>query len=150
MAGLHRVHVSGHLAAPFHALHGLHGLHAPLGFATILAGGIAIAGAIALLVPFAEPFGSASSLSVAQITGMVRPYINEWRPEADPLLTLESGVQVKSSNLKGIEIGGDRYYYRLRNTMSFDPLSRGEAGDYQSIAVLDEGTQWESEVYRLK
>ena len=150
MAGLRRVHVWGHLAAPFHALHGLHGLQVPLALAVVLAGGIAIAGAIALAAPFTGSFGSASSLSVAQITGMVRLYINEWRPEADPLLTLEGGVQVKSSNLRGIEIGGDRYYYRLRNTMSFDPLSRGEAGDYQSIAVLDQGTQWESEVYRLR
>jgi len=144
MGLLRRVHVSGHLAAPLHAL------HVPLLFATVLASGLALAGALALSHPLATWFDPSFTPSVAQITGIVRQHINEWRPALDPLITLESGIQVKSSNLNGIEIGGTQYYYRLLNTMSFDPVSRGEANDYQRIAVLDQGTQWESEVYRLR
>lgn len=88
--------------------------------------------------------------SLSEITETVRRYTSEWSPLADPLLTLENGVQVKASNARGIEIDGVTYYYRFIHTFSFDPLSRGEAAEVVPVATLDAGTQWEVQVYRLK
>ncbi len=57
----------------------------------------------------------------------VLTYVGSWRgPEIDPLVTLPSGVQVKSSNYYGVRIGATTYYYNLAPHTSFDPLARGE------------------------
>ena len=65
------------------------------------------------------------------------------------MIIMEDGVQVKSSNIKGIEIDGKRYYYRTGFGFSADPVSRDETVGYQIFMVLDAGTHFETEVYRL-
>lgn len=144
MALLRRMHVPGHLVAPWHAL------HVPLMLATVLTAGFAITGTAAAALPLASVVAPTFSPSVARITSVVRQHLSEWQPAVDPLLTMDNGVQAKASNVNGIEIGGTRYYYRVRNSVSFDPLSRGTAGPVQVVAVLDQGTQWETEIYKLK
>ena len=119
-----------------------HGLHAikPLAFATT-----------GMLVNTAYfPANAATNLpSRAEIVSSVTSYINEWTPERDPLVTVPGVGEVKASNLHGVEVAGQRYYYRVLGGASFDPLSAGQAGRYETVAVLDQGTPWEVQIYQI-
>lgn len=84
-----------------------------------------------------------------RIEAAVKSYLEQWLPLADPFVTLENGVQMKSSNFYGVELEGERYYYRPRHQFSADPVSRGDARDYQVVLVLYANTDFETEVYRL-
>ena len=97
-------------------------------------------------IALAEP---ETSINETDVIATVVKYANEWDPAQDPLVTLENGVQMKSSHVDGIVIGNERYYYRLHYGFNYDPVSRGAAENYTVIAVLDSGTQWEMEIYRL-
>jgi hypothetical protein len=85
----------------------------------------------------------------AQVVQAVTSYINQWQPQADPLMTVAGVGQVKSSNVDGVEIEGRRYYYRMVGAASFDPVSQGAAERYTTVAVLDPGTEWEVQIYHL-
>ena len=91
---------------------------------------------------------STSAPTREQVEAAVRSHLYEWIPLMDPLMTLENGAQIKSSNVKGIEIAGQRYFYRPRYGFSADPITRGRASDYQLVLLMDPGTQYETEVYR--
>ena len=110
--------------------------------ARLLAEVLLLAGPLSFLRPADGP-------SPAQVAGLVRQHAAEWNPARDPLITVAGGVQVKSSNVHGVEIGNVRYYYHFTRTFSFDPLARGEVQDYAVVAVLDPGGPFEAEVYRL-
>lgn len=86
--------------------------------------------------------------SQAVIDSVLR-YANEWQKDKDPLITIPDGAEIKSSNLYGVEIEGMRYYYRLSNSASFDPLSQGDdPAKYEVITVIDPDTPWEVQIYR--
>ncbi|MBI4499096.1 MAG: hypothetical protein HY689_14500 [Chloroflexi bacterium] len=85
-----------------------------------------------------------------RVVARVISHINEWNPQADPLITLPGGVQAKASNVYGIDINGMRYFYQLTRGSSFDPLRVGTAEDYEVVAVVDAGTPWEVLIYRLR
>ncbi len=131
--------------APFHAI--AEHLHPPAllgalaGF-SFAAAGLLMNGAYFSAVTKAAP-------SSTEIVNTVTSYINQWQEQSDPLVNVAGVGQVKSSNLQGVEIGGQRYYYRLVGGASFDPVSRGEAGHFNTVAVLDSGTQFEVQIYRL-
>lgn len=93
--------------------------------------------------------GGAAGMNPGQIEAAARGYIGEWQPLSDPLITLENGTQVKSSNVNGFEIDGTRYYYRLVYGFSADPVSRGRVKNYQVVLVINPGTEWETEIYRV-
>lgn len=93
---------------------------------------------------------SAQTSSYAFATTNIMGYVNEWSPDRDPLVTLPGGVQAKSSNVYGVEVGGVRYFYQLTQSSSFDPLRAGKVSDYETIAVVDGGTPWEVLIYRLR
>jgi len=81
-------------------------------------------------VPVAEPRSP-----VEQVVS----YAIRWRgPQSDPLITLPSGITVKSSNYRGVKIGDSTYYYNLAPRPSFDPLARGDLTEDQIrvIAVV--------------
>lgn len=137
-----------HLHVPIAAIPGA--LALPVALSGVAAAGIAVLGFLVTVGPLALLTEAPVAPSTHQITATVTKYLNEWQPLVDPLVTLEGHVQVKSSNVYGIEIEGERYYYRFRNSFSYDPVSRGQAKDHSTVAVLDQGTQWEVEVYRLR
>lgn len=118
---------------------------------TLLA--VLFASSLAAIAPGARtaslPQGSTPALSSTVVEEAVRSYLDEWHPLKDPLTTLGDGVQVKSSNFYGVQIEGERYYYRPRYQFSADPVSRGAARDYQVVIVLDADTGFETEIYRL-
>lgn len=91
-------------------------------------------------------FGTAEE----RVVDAVQRSLLEWRPESDPLVTVEGGAPVKSSNYDGVEIEGTRYYYRPLHHLSRDPVARGAARDYAVVARLNPGTAWEVEIYRLR
>jgi len=100
----------------------------------------------------AENVTQASALAptrMEQLESVVMSSLLQADPLADPFVTLENGVEVKSSNVNGIEIEGDRYYYRPRFEFSGDPVSRGVTRDYRVVIVLNAGTDYETEVYQL-
>ena len=66
------------------------------------------------------------------------------------LVTLSNGAQAKSSNVHGVEFGGQRYYYQLTRQASFDPLRLGAIHDYAIVTVVDAGTPWEVLIYHEK
>lgn len=115
-----------------------------------LAGGLALFTALAVGRNFVQPASPAVRPSEERIVAVVNQYLNEWQPLKDPLVTLENGAQAKSSNVKGVEIDGLTYYYRLVNAPSFDPMSLGVAGNYEVVAMMDPGTHWEVQVYRRR
>jgi len=93
--------------------------------------------------------GGAKAVNPVQVETAARAYIGEWQPLTDPLVTLDNGILVKSSNVNGFEIDGDRYYYRPIYGFSADPLSRGQIKEYQVVLVVNAGTEWETEIYRV-
>lgn len=92
---------------------------------------------------------AAAEPSEARVASVVRQHAAQWQPLADPLVTVAEGVQVKSSNVYGIEVDRVRYYYHFTNTFSYDPIARGEAGNYSLVTVIEPGSPFEVEVYRL-
>lgn len=84
------------------------------------------------------------------VVASVRDYVDQWTPERDPLVRLPNGIEVKASNYYGVKVDGTRYYYRLVHDQSFDPKSRGEAGQFEAVATLDAGTPFELEIYSWK
>ncbi len=132
-------------AAPFHAV--AHRLRPPALLGALAGFSFAAAG---LLVNGAY-FGAVTKAAPTntEIVNAVTSYINQWQEQADPLVNVAGVGQVKSSNLQGVEIGGQRYYYRLVAGASFDPVSQGQAGHYTTVAVLDSGTQFEVLIYQL-
>jgi hypothetical protein len=83
-----------------------------------------------LLIAYATGLVQAPSTPPAQPVSpvaQVLSYAGSWRgPTLDPLITLPSGLQVKSSNYRGVRIGDTTYYYNLAPHTSFDPLARGK------------------------
>ena len=57
----------------------------------------------------------------------------------DPSITLANGLKVKSSNYRGVRIGGTTYYYSLSPRPSYDPLARGEVTSDQINVVVIRG-----------
>ncbi len=109
-----------------------------------------IALALTAVAPVVHPEVFVEGPGPEQIEAAVRSYLYEWSPLNDPLMTLQSGVQVKSSNVNGVEVGGERYFYRPRQGFSADPITRGLSGDYHLTLVMDPATDFETDVYRLK
>jgi hypothetical protein len=93
--------------------------------------------------------GSPLVPTIDRVEARVKTYLDVWNPAADPLITREGGIQVKSSNVNGVEIDGERYYYRVVSGFNADPVSRGETRDYRVVSVLDAGTDFETEIYEL-
>lgn len=112
--------------------------------------GLAVATAGLLVNGAVVPGFGAPAPSQAQVVASVSGYINQWQPAVDPLIELAGVGQVKTSNVEGVQVGGERYYYRMAGSASFDPVSRGHAERYRTIAVLDQGTDWEVEIYQLQ
>lgn len=102
--------------------------------ATILIIGLSavLIGTATDLVHPAPPPAAEPSAPVNQVLA----YAIQWRgPERDPLLTLPSGLTVKSSNYRGVTIANTTYFYNLAPRPSFDPLARGEVGADQIVVV---------------
>ena len=112
---------------------------------------LALALTLSAVVSLIGTSGVASqTASYSPVVTQVMSYVNEWSPQRDPFVTLPGGVQAKASNVYGIEVNGERYYYQMTRDTSFDPLRAGKAGDYEVVAVIDAGTPWEVLVYRLR
>jgi hypothetical protein len=83
----------------------------------------------------APTFAAASPSPVSEVLS----YATTWRGAAeDPVIRLAPGLPVKSSNYRGVRIGGTVYYYNLAPRQSYDPLARGEvtADQIQVDAVV--------------
>ena len=100
---------------------------------------------------------SADSISKVQrtqaqinVADTLQSYIATWRQQDDPLVTLPDGVQAKSSNVNGVEIGGTRYYYQLTHHVSFDPLRLGKLTNYEVVSVVSPNSPDETIIYRAK
>lgn len=124
-------------------------LHLPRGRSWMLYTGVgllAIAATAAATLAFSKP---ASAVDAATIQNVVLSFANTWDPKADPLVKVKDGVMAKRSNVEGVMVGDVRYYYRTINSFSFDPVSLDKAKRYEIVSVVDEGTDWETIVYRL-
>ncbi len=86
---------------------------------------------------------------LTRIEASALDHVSQWQPLEDPLVTLPDGRQAKSSHVNGIEVDGVRYYYRIRYAPNADPATLGEVTRYQVVSVLEKGTQWETEIYRI-
>lgn len=133
-----RIHQPGHVLP--------HYIPALLGtMAAMLAALVGLIGSAAPFTMFSD-WGQPSHQEVVRV---VTPYIDQWEPSVDPLITLSGVGEVKTSNVEGVMVDGHRYYYRLVNSFSYDPVSRGDAKDYRMVEVLDPGTQFEVQIYQL-
>lgn len=132
--------------APVHSL--TQRLHLPAVLGTVAGVAFATTGMLVNTAYFPAN-AAATAPSKAEIVSSLTSYINEWTPERDPLVTVPGVGEVKASNLQGVEVAGQRYYYRVLGGASFDPLSAGQAGRYETVAVLDQGTPWEVQIYQI-
>ncbi|HEY8885112.1 MAG TPA: hypothetical protein VIO35_07350 [Chloroflexota bacterium] len=83
----------------------------------------------------APTFAAAPPSPVSEVLSLA----TTWRgPAGDPVIALAPGLPVKSSNYRGVRIGGTLYYYNLAPRQSYDPLARGEvtADQIQVVAVV--------------
>lgn len=55
---------------------------------------------------------------------------------ADPLVEIQPGRSVRSSNLRGFALRGAVYYYRIPGQQEADPLSRGQVTPDQIEVLL--------------
>lgn len=53
----------------------------------------------------------------------------------DPLVEITPGVSARASNLRGMALDGEHYYYYVEGARNFDPLSRG-AVDASEVELL--------------
>ena len=69
----------------------------------------------------------------------------------DPLLEISPGVTARESNLRGLMLHGETYYYYFEGQRGFDPLSLGKV-DLEKIEVVarDEGGATPLVIYRLR
>lgn len=96
------------------------------------------------------PVASASELDSDQVVDEVLSYVETQR-EDDPLMEVESGIWVKTSNVKGVKVNGDTYYYSLWPHMSFDPVARGEVTeDEVDVVYEDDDSDMPLVIYRMK
>jgi hypothetical protein len=102
---------------------------------------------IGLVVSSSLVIGLATGRISAPTSAAARPspvsevlsYVTTWRGAAeDPVITLAPGLPVKSSNYRGVRLGGTLYYYNLAPRQSYDPLARGAvtADQIQIVAVV--------------
>lgn len=56
----------------------------------------------------------------------------------DPVVEVAPGVMVRSSAVRGFELGGVTYYYYFEGRAGYDPLSRGRVTDSQVEVVARE------------
>lgn len=66
-----------------------------------------------------------ASVVKEDVIDKVKSYIIDHR-EDDPLVEVDNDLWIKQSNVEGIVINGERYYYSLIPHMSFDPVSVGK------------------------
>lgn len=105
---------------------------------------------LAGLVSLATSSGQAPvTNNLAEVQNRVVTLANSWDPDLDPLVEVREGVVVKQSNISGVKVGSDRYYYRMPYSTNYDPVSRGIAKEYKVVSVVDAGTPWEIIIYRL-
>jgi DNA/RNA endonuclease YhcR with UshA esterase domain len=90
----------------------------------------ALEGDILLDQPTPDRDQPAQALEQAAIVEKMLGYI-EGEQADDPLVEVEDGIFVKSSNVHGILIDGTRYYYSLFPHMSFDPVVAAKIGEEQ-------------------
>jgi len=92
---------------------------------------------------------SSNDVGVALVQLEVLSYTDSWNPEKDPLVAVQGDSMAKRSNVEGVVVDGVRYYYRMPNGPSFDPVSLGKAKDFKVLSVMDTGTPWEVVIYHL-
>lgn len=117
--------------------------------AVVLAGLLIAASMFVFIEPNSVRLKPAQQVVAGQVATLVGTYMEQWDPEKDPLVELPNGMQAKSSNVYGVEFLGNRYFYRPRHHASYDPVSMGKAPKPIVVAVLYQGTEWETEVYMV-
>ena len=95
------------------------------------------------------PISYANTFRLQDVIKEVLSYAEQERAD-DPLVEIEPDVWVKSSNVSGVEVMGDTYYYTLLPHMSFEPVARGEAGlNRITIVYEDNETTHPIVIYQL-
>ncbi|QZT34966.1 hypothetical protein HUR95_06930 [Caldalkalibacillus thermarum TA2.A1] len=85
----------------------------------------------------------------AKIVKHVLTYAQTVRDD-DPFIEAEPGVWVKQSNVEGIVVDGQRYYYSMIPHMSYDPLARGEVSMEDIDILYDEQGEFPVMIYTVK
>ncbi|MBX0330350.1 hypothetical protein K2Z83_22055 [Oscillochloris sp. ZM17-4] len=99
------------------------------------------------LLPTSTPFASHQDLTpvVEMVRGSLSGAIN------DPMVDVVPGVSARSSNLRGLSMGGSVFYYYVEGHANFDPLSRGVVGhDSVEIMLRDSSGPSAFVIYRMR
>ena len=92
---------------------------------------------------------SSKDVDMALIQLQILFFADSWNPEKDTLVAVEGDSMAKRSNVEGVVVDGVRYYYRMPNGPSFDPVSLRKAKHFRVVSVMDAGTPWEVVIYRI-
>ncbi len=105
-----------------------------------------LAWALATLVPDTTPLAAPRDL--APVHSAIRDRVGG--TVGDPLIEVGPGLSARASNLRGLSLNGQTYYYYLEGAANFDPYSRGLVSANE-IEVLLRDTSGPSTlvIYRL-
>lgn len=104
--------------------------------AQLLLGGLAVAPYLPGLLGSgadqhaAQPvmYHAAASIDPNRVETVIMGYVNGTTARPDPLVAVgdtHANTVAKSSNVHGVVVNGQRYFYSLQPHLSYDPLSRG-------------------------
>lgn len=106
----------------------------------------ALAWALLYLLPPATPLATSTDLRL--VVDAIRDRLSG--AVADPLLPVGNGYSARASNLRGLQLDGQVYYYYVEGAKNFDPLSRGAIGkDQVEILLRDESGERTFVIYRV-
>ncbi|MCS6879958.1 MAG: hypothetical protein RMK84_04940 [Oscillochloridaceae bacterium] len=106
----------------------------------------ALAWALLHLLPPATPLATATDLRL--VVDAIRDRLSG--AVADPLVPVGDGYSARASNLRGLQLDGQVYYYYVEGAKNFDPLSRGVIGkDQVEILLRDASGDHAFVIYRV-
>ncbi len=79
---------------------------------------------------------SQAALSRSDEIEQVRTFILNGDSVSDPLIEITPNVIGRSSSVRGLQLGGQTYFYYFEGRNSYDPFSRGKVGKDQIELVL--------------
>lgn len=108
--------------------------------------GILVLGALLFLLNRTPTTTPLADLDAVQ---QVRTAILSGGP-SDPLIQAAPGIEARASNLRGLRLNGQTYYYYFEGRDGYDPLSRGAiARENVELLLRDEGGSHPLVIYRI-
>lgn len=88
-------------------------------------------------MPYIDSPVATNEYTEEQVIEMVLSYVSKHQKN-DPLIEVEPHILVKRSNIEGIVINGQTYFYSLFPHASFDPVALGKVSENEITIIHDD------------